>query len=122
MSVTHEQAAAALKYANEIRLARSELKERIAAGETAFAEVLRRDEDFVQTMKLIDLLKAVPKVGPVKAQRALIACRISPTAPLKVVSIQRREELIAWVSESYRRVEIEPRVEAELYGAKGGYR
>lgn len=99
MSVqTLEERMANLGRANEIRIARAELKAELKEGVRTLAEVLRADEDFIQTMKLFDLLKAPPGMGKVKANRALIGCRISGGAPVQNVTLSRREELIAWLA------------------------
>jgi hypothetical protein len=119
---TAEKRAASLEVANEVRTARAELKVEMAAGVRTLAEILRADEDFIQTMKVRDLLAAVPTLGPVHIHRALVACRISPTAPVRMFNQARREELIAWIARNRKAAPIEPEIERELWGGKGGYR
>ncbi len=119
---TPDQRLANLGRANEIRTARSLLKQRLTRGEAALAEVLREDPDYVQTMRLADLLKAVPKLGTVKVNRVLTALRISPSATLQMLPRSRREELIAWVAARYPKAPIDPVIEEEMWGGKGGYR
>lgn len=122
MTQALDQRMANLTKANEVRFARAELKVELAAGARTLAEVLRADEDFIQTMKLADLLRAVPAFGKTKAQRALAACWISPSATVRALPPQRREQLLAWIAANYQRVRIEREIEAELWGGKGGYR
>lgn len=122
MTVTVDQRTAGLELANQIRRSRAELKRELTNGERALAEVLRADEPFIQTMRIADLLQAVPAIGPTKAQRALAANRLGPSSIVKAVSTTRREQLIAYCSERYRRAPIDPDIEAEMFGGKGGYR
>lgn len=124
MSVqTLEERMANLGRANEIRIARAELKVELKEGVRTFAEVLRADEDFIQTMKLLDLLRAVPAMGKVKAQRAMNACRLSPAVTVRNLPSSRREQLLAWLCAHHKRVQIEPEIEREAFPVvDGGYR
>jgi S13-like protein len=120
---TYAERCANLDKGNAIRIARAELKVELKEGARTLSEVLRADEDFIQTMKLADLLRAVPAMGRVKAQRVLNGCRLSLSATVQIVTPSRREQLIAFVTEHHKRVQIEPEVEREAFPIpNGGYR
>lgn len=76
-SRTLDQRMNALRYANRIRCQRAELKRRVASGETDALSVLSRCPRYVETMKVRDLLLAVPGLGPIKADLILGAHDIS---------------------------------------------
>lgn len=61
----------ALKVANEIRLARSQLKRDLRAGRVRFTDLLVDPPAYVMTAKVIDLLVYVPKYGRVKTPKLL---------------------------------------------------
>ena len=89
---TNEQRLAALREANRIRSHRAELKRRLRAGEVDPAEVLA-DPDCA-TMKVSKLLLALPKVGRVKADRALRRSSTSPSKTLGGLTARQRSEIL----------------------------
>jgi hypothetical protein len=88
-----EQRFAALKRANHIRSARAVLKRELGAGSITMASLM--DADDCATMKVIDALLAMPKVGRIKAHRALTMARISPSKTLSGLTVRQRRELLA---------------------------
>jgi hypothetical protein len=90
----------ALHRGNEIRIARSQLKRELATGAIRLSEVLRDDEDFVQTMQLRALLRACPGFGETKTKRAMAGIKASPSITLDRLPARRREELLAWITSS----------------------
>jgi hypothetical protein len=95
------QCRASLDYANEIRTHRAELKQEIAAGTASAREVLMGEDEWVRTMRLYDVLRAVPGLGKVKVGWALSSLRISSTAKLYQVRPQRREKLLLFLEARY---------------------
>lgn len=93
----------ALELANQIRVYRADLKRRIAAGDIDIETVLRGDDPMLATMKVWDLLMAVPKVGRTKANRALQRTRTSPTKTIGGLSERQRQEIIDAVMPRYSR-------------------
>lgn len=86
----------ALEYGNGIRTFRKELKERLKLGQTSIIEVLLDPVDHrLETMKLLELLLAVPTFGKVKAEKTLFLCRISPSKTIGGMSQRQRSELIS---------------------------
>ena len=95
-----------LRLANEIRSRRAALKRHLGGGTISLSWVLRANKGYVQTMRIAALLQATPRIGQTKAQRALKAVGISPTARLRSISMVRREALIKWLSEHYPAVRV----------------
>lgn len=95
---TAQQRQDALDRANEIRSYRAELKRELRRGARSAAAVLRDPETEVETMKVVDLLLAAPKVGRVKANKLLARSRISPTKTVGGLSARQRGELAAYLS------------------------
>lgn len=72
-----EQRMTALERANHIRIYRSAVKRDVATGRREFTEVLAADDPDLATMKVIELILCVPKVGRVKALTFLDMCGVS---------------------------------------------
>lgn len=90
-----EQRLAALRLANDVRLARAELKRKLAAGRVRLEEVVAEPPACAATAKVYELLLATPKIGPAKANRLLSSCRIAPTKTVTGLSSRQRSELLA---------------------------
>lgn len=85
---------AALRLANEVRGRRKELKADLRAGQVLLADVLFSEAPYLQTMRVREILLAVPRLGKKKADRALATCQITHTAPLRRISPKTRELLL----------------------------
>lgn len=83
----------ALERANKIRSARKLLKIELKAKRITPGDVLADVKPEYETMKIADFLDALPKVGRVKRNRILNACRISPSKTLSGLSERQRGEL-----------------------------
>jgi hypothetical protein len=90
-----DQRMEALERATEVRVKRSELKAGLKTGEVEIAAILRHPPDYVQTAKLIDLLLALPGVGPARVSRLLTQCRISEAKTVGGMSERQRDVLVA---------------------------
>ena len=88
------QRLAALKRANEIRERRKQLKLDLRSGQVLLAEALLSDADWLQTMRVRELLLATPGIGTQKTTHVLRVCRMSHFAPLGGLPLQRRRELL----------------------------
>lgn len=84
----------ALAHANRIRFARAQLKRDVKAGRVVVMDVLAAPEDWVSTMKVCELLLAVPKYGQSKVNKTLARCRISPNKTVGGLSDRQRGELV----------------------------
>ncbi len=90
-----DQRMLALRRANEIRSLRAQLKRDLKAGRVSIAALLVEPPAWLQTMKVLDLLLALPKVGRVKAAKLLDSCRVSPSKTIGGLSERQRAELAA---------------------------
>ena len=84
----------ALALANEIRGKRAKLKRDLKAGRAKIHSQIEAPPEWLLTAKVMDLLLAVPKVGRVKANKALVQCRISPSKTVGGLSERQRRELV----------------------------
>lgn len=90
-----EQRMVALGKANRIRSARAEMKRDLKAKKATVSDILGNPPEFSLTMKVFDLLVAAPKTGRVKANKALVRMRISPSRTIGGLSERQRAELLA---------------------------
>jgi hypothetical protein len=90
---TLEQRMVALKGANRIRQARAEWK-RMVRRHPELRLAPFEDRAF-ETMKVIDYLLALPKVGRVKANKTLVQTRISPSKTIGGLTERQRVELMS---------------------------
>lgn len=90
---THAQRMDALTHANRIRTHRKELKIELRTGRTPARAAF--EDPLCDSMKVFDLLLALPKVGRVKANRVLNRARVSPSKTLGGLSDRQRKELLA---------------------------
>jgi hypothetical protein len=104
---TDDQRMDALKKANGVRSRRAQFKRQMKAtgrGEKGVAEARADAADLVTTvpgwaatMKALEVLMSIPKVGRVKANRMLNQCRISPSKTLGGMSDRQRAELVGQI-------------------------
>lgn len=95
-----------LERANEVRRRRSRLKAELAAGEVTLAKPLLVEQDWTRTMKIADLLKAVPGLGPAKVRRAFTANQIGHGATLGGLTAARRGDLLEWLVVNHPSIEV----------------
>ena len=88
----------ALEHANDIRSRRAGLKRRAKRGEVDLLEVLAEPPTYVRSMKVFDLLLAIPKVGRVKANRTLAKAKVSPSKTVGGLTERQRRELVGRVA------------------------
>jgi hypothetical protein len=84
----------ALAKANQVRCERAQLKRELAAGRVEIEVVISDPPAFAQRAILRDLLLALPKVGPTRADRALTRCQISANKTVDALSDRQRVALI----------------------------
>ncbi len=93
---THEQRMAALNEGNRIRTWRAQLKREVARNKKTITQTL--DHPDLQTMKVIELLIQLPKVGRVKAGEALRRSRVSPSKTVAGLTPAQRDLLLSWLN------------------------
>lgn len=96
---TLDQRMAALQRANAIRVVRARLKESLNARTASALTVLVDPAPELATMKVRDLLIALPQWGARKADRFMVACRISHIKTIGGLSDRQREEISALLRE-----------------------
>ena len=84
----------ALAKANTVRERRSRLKRDIKAGRCEVHQLLDEPPEYIETMKVVDLLLAMPHIGRVKADHALGLCKISAAKTVRGLSRRERRELL----------------------------
>lgn len=90
----------ALAHANEIRTYRAKLKRDVAAGRRPLAALVMSPPEKALTMKIWNLLLAVPGVGRGKADRALRKARVSPSKTLGGLTARQRRDLLTALAPS----------------------
>jgi hypothetical protein len=90
-----DQRGHALKRANDIRIARSQLKKDLKQGRVSIETILLDPPEYVLTAKVFDMVVASPKSGRVKTNRLLNQARISPSKTIGGLSDRQRAELVA---------------------------
>jgi hypothetical protein len=86
---------AALERANEIRAFRARLKKDVKAGKESAYGIVACPPEMTATMKVFDLLLAMPKTGRVRANKLLRRCSVSPSKTLAGLSDRQRRDLLA---------------------------
>jgi hypothetical protein len=87
----------ALERANEIRSKRAAFKRDLKAGRASLPEALMDPPEWLQAAKVADVLRARPKLGPVKTSQILAACRIAPAKTVGGLSDRQRAELVVLI-------------------------
>lgn len=91
---TVSQRLRALGLANAVRSERARLKRRLAEGTLELSSVITDPPACARTARVYELLLALPKVGPAKANRWLSRCRIAPSKTLAGLTDRQRRELL----------------------------
>jgi hypothetical protein len=89
----------ALQRANEVRLARAELKRRIAAGEVSAAEVILDCPWEAASMPVADLLTSQRRWGATRCRRLLAGIPITETKPVGTLTDRQRQALAQVIDE-----------------------
>jgi len=84
----------ALTKANEVRVARARLKQQLREGDARIEQILATPPECASTAKVLDLLLAVPNIGPVRAHRLLTSAGVSPTKTIAMLSERQGAHLI----------------------------
>jgi hypothetical protein len=92
---TLQQRMDALANANVVRLARAQLKRDLKARRVSVCDVLAEPPACAETMNVLSLLLAVPKVGRTKATKILRGCVVAPSKTVGGLSARQRGELLA---------------------------
>ncbi len=88
----------ALQRANRVRLARSELKQRIARGEVDPAEVIAACPWEAETMEIAELLRSQRRWGDTRCRRFLERLGMPETKELGSLTDRQRDETVRMLS------------------------
>jgi hypothetical protein len=97
----------ALERANKVRLARAELKRRIATGEIGVAEVIVQCPWEAQSMSVADLLMSQRRWGESRCRKFLATVPMSETKTVGSMTERQRRTLAAMLSLGRREREAE---------------
>src|SRR5947209_4160496 len=88
----------ALEHANKVRLARAELKRRIAAGDVRVPEVVIESPWEAQSMELSELLMSQKRWGRERCRRLLLALGIPENKQVGTLTERQRIALAAMLA------------------------
>jgi hypothetical protein len=88
----------ALEHANRVRLARAELKRRIAAGDSCVSEVVLESPWEARSMELSELLMSQKRWGRERCRRLLLALGIPENKQVGTLTDRQRTALAAMLS------------------------
>lgn len=88
-----EQRREALERANGVRVSRAIFKARVKRQPMLAVEMLRQPRPAFATMKVHALMLAIPRVGPVSANKMLKLTGASPSKTLEGLTARQRHEL-----------------------------
>ncbi len=97
-SLTPEQREQALAKAAEARRARSEMLAALKSGQTSLAEVLDSTDEVAKKTKVLQVLKALPGVGAVKAAALMEQAGVDEKRRVGGLGEQQRRKLLDAVS------------------------
>jgi len=92
-SVRAPQHLQALERANRVRLARADLKRRVAEGQTAVADVILTRPWEAESMEVCDLLLSQRRWGMIRARKVLAAIPIPENKPIGTLTERQRRAL-----------------------------
>ena len=93
--LSQEEKKNALAKAQEMRRARSQMRERLKKGDLDLNEVLKADDEVTARMRVAYLLRSLPRVGKVKAQRIMEEIGIDEKRRVQGLGKRQREALMA---------------------------
>jgi hypothetical protein len=99
---TLQQRRDALERANEIRSYRAQLKRDVKAGEVMVPGLLLQVPPELETMRIQELLRAIPRWGRVKTDRTLRRWAISPSKTVGGLSDRQRAVLVTVLTATMR--------------------
>jgi hypothetical protein len=88
----------ALEQANEVRLARADLKRRIGAQQIDVVEVIMECPREAQSMSISDLLMSQRRWGRARCKRLLVGLNIPENKPIGTFTDRQRFALVAMLS------------------------
>ena len=90
----------ALALANEVRFKRAALKVALKRGELPIIPLIEDPPNYLASAKVVELLMALPAHGPVKVERLLKRCQVSPRKTVAGLNARQRRDLIKALTHS----------------------
>ncbi len=90
-----EEKRQALEKAQAMRRARAELRTQLKKGQVKFADVVDTEDPVVQRMKVSYLLRSLPRVGKVKAEKIMEEVGIDDSRRVQGLGKRQKEALLA---------------------------
>jgi hypothetical protein len=97
-SIDRAQHLQALEHANRVRLARAEMKRRIAAGDLSAAEVIESCPWEAESMSISDVLMSQRRWGRARCRRLLMAISIPENKRVGTLTERQRAIIVATLS------------------------
>jgi ATP-dependent Clp protease adapter protein ClpS len=94
-SLTQDEKRKALEKAQQMRKARAELRAQLKKGAISFEEVLNGNDAVTQRMKVSYLLRSLPRVGRVKAEKIMQEIGIDESRRIQGLGKRQKEALLA---------------------------
>lgn len=93
--LSSEQLGAAREAATQARRARAELKDKVKSGELSFSTALDKalEDETLSRIKVIDLLRSVPRVGVTRATEIMENLQIAPNRRIRGLGRHQVERL-----------------------------
>jgi hypothetical protein len=89
-----QQRREALGAANHVRRQRALLKADLKRGDRSLADLLANPPGYLVSAKVLEVIMALPRFGPMRATGLLESCRISPGKTVGGLSERQRRELL----------------------------
>lgn len=106
-TLTPKQREEALRKASITRKERAELKAKLANGSITLKDALTKkkyvDNQALYNMRVIDVLRTQPGIGPAKATKIMAELDIAERKRLKGLGPRQRERLIDYAGENFSR-------------------
>lgn len=117
--LTPEQREEGARRCKEARRKRADARARISRMEISAASLLDSDDKALRRMKVCDLLRSLPGMGPAGARSAMRACGIAEDRRISTIGDRQRAELRSWIS-SYQSRLLRRRADGGTPGAEDG--
>jgi len=93
-TLTDEQRRDNLKRAMASRKRQAEVKKQLKDGTLKVSDVLAMEDEYIQHMKVLSLLKAIPGIGDAKAIAYMETNHISKSRRIQGLGVHQKEALV----------------------------
>ena len=93
-----EQHLQALEYANRVRLARAQMKRKVATGELSAGEIILDSPWQANSMSISDLLMSQKRWGRTRCRRLLVSLSVPENKQVGTLTVRQREALAAMLA------------------------